>query len=249
MSEIFKRHELKFKLNAAQNTLFQDRIEQYMQKDDFCVGGKPYPIYSAYFDTRDFYLVRTSLSKPYYKEKLRLRCYGTSLSDDSPAFLEIKKKIGGIVNKRRVTLEVREAMEFLTTDKRPASCKDALSSQILDEIAYLKHVYPLSAKVGIQYERFAYSNSQIPDLRITLDRNIAAGLIDGQCLNLQGAAQTNYLLPEHEAVLEIKLHEQMPAWLREILTETGLYRGSFSKYGFYYRDFISGEKAREVQYA
>lgn len=245
MSEVFKRFELKFKLNAEQNDLVRARIEQNMQKDAFCLGGKPYAIYSAYFDTRDYVLVRTSLSKPYYKEKLRLRSYGSSFDEERPAFLEIKKKIGGIVNKRRVTLSVREAMAFLENDEKPGSCQDVLSAQILDEIGYLKKIYPLDAKVGIRYERFAYSCSGRPDLRITLDQNITAGLIDAQCLNLVKERRTCDLTRQHEAVLEIKLHERMPQWLCEVLAETGLQRTSFSKYGCYYRDHIAGKKTQE----
>ena len=44
-----------------------------------------------YFDTDDFRLIRTSLDKPAYKEKLRLRSYRYAAKDDL-IFAELKKK-------------------------------------------------------------------------------------------------------------------------------------------------------------
>jgi len=50
--------------------------------------------------TQDNQLIRHSVSKPRYKEKLRLRSYGVP-SLDAKVYLEIKKKVNGLVNKRR----------------------------------------------------------------------------------------------------------------------------------------------------
>ena len=71
----FKRYELKFLLNDEQYNSILPVIHQYMNPDKYCVGGKEYGIYNIYYDTDDNYLIRTSLEKPYYKEKIRLRSY------------------------------------------------------------------------------------------------------------------------------------------------------------------------------
>ncbi len=61
-----------------------------------------------YLDTPDYELIRTSIEKPVYKEKVRLRCYGGSIDDSSTVFVEIKKKFESVVYKRRVEMSLRQ---------------------------------------------------------------------------------------------------------------------------------------------
>ena len=63
-------------------------------------------------DTPDHRLIRSSLEKPVYKEKLRLRSYGVPQSDTT-VFAELKKKYKGIVYKRRIGMPRHEAACFL----------------------------------------------------------------------------------------------------------------------------------------
>ncbi|MBR4319881.1 MAG: VTC domain-containing protein, partial [Oscillospiraceae bacterium] len=66
----FMRKELKYMLNMNQYEALLVEIHKYMNPDKFCVGGKDYGIYNLYYDTPDDYLIRNSLEKPYYKEKI-----------------------------------------------------------------------------------------------------------------------------------------------------------------------------------
>ena len=82
------------------------------------MGGRMRPdiygestVCSVYYDTPDFRLIRASLEKPVYKEKLRLRSYGPAQADQ-PVFLELKKKYDGVVYKRRICLPLYEAESF-----------------------------------------------------------------------------------------------------------------------------------------
>ena len=68
----FARKEIKFLLDMEQYDALAEEIHKYMEPDKYCVGGKEYGIYNIYYDTPDDFLIRESLSKPYYKEKLRL---------------------------------------------------------------------------------------------------------------------------------------------------------------------------------
>jgi hypothetical protein len=99
MAEVFQRYEEKYLISAPQYAVLFEALAPYMTVDAY---GKT-AIGSLYFDTPDFYLIRTSLEKPVYKEKLRLRSYGRP-GPDSPAFVELKKKYEGIVYKRRISL-------------------------------------------------------------------------------------------------------------------------------------------------
>lgn len=69
-------------------------------------------ICNLYYDTPDYRLIRRSLDKPLYKEKLRLRCYGQPRTD-STAFIEVKKKFNGILYKRRMDLSYGSAVDYL----------------------------------------------------------------------------------------------------------------------------------------
>ena len=79
---IFKRYEVKYMLNRQQYTALRSLMKNYMTADPHGPGT----IQSLYFDTPDYLLIRHSLEKPLYKEKLRLRSYGIA-SPETPIFV------------------------------------------------------------------------------------------------------------------------------------------------------------------
>lgn len=87
-------------VTAAQQQRFQlEGMAPCMKKDAY--GA--YTICNIYYDTGDWRLIRKSLEKPVYKEKLRVRSYGVPTGDDK-VFVELKKKYDGVVYKRRVAM-------------------------------------------------------------------------------------------------------------------------------------------------
>ena len=90
--QIFERIEKKFMLTGEQFEKLQPVLEEHMSPDKFT----DYTICNIYFDTDNFQLIRNSIEKPKYKEKLRLRSYGVP-TEDQEVFLELKKKYAGIV--------------------------------------------------------------------------------------------------------------------------------------------------------
>ena len=115
----FKRYEKKYLLDKEKYELLVPRLLEYMNYDKHCLNGKDYSIFNIYYDTKDNKIIEHSLSKPYYKEKLRLRSYKPIKSKDDKVFLEIKKKINGIVSKRRVVLTLEQVNNFLEFGERP----------------------------------------------------------------------------------------------------------------------------------
>ena len=71
----FKRYELKYILDRNQYEAVKAVIEPYVESDAYCVGGKTYGLFNIYYDTDDYAIIRHSISKPPFKEKLRLRSY------------------------------------------------------------------------------------------------------------------------------------------------------------------------------
>ena len=89
--EVFNRYEHKYLLDKESFMKAIAVIDKHMVIDAYNTNNNPYTIANIYFDTTDDYLIRTSLSQPKYKEKLRLRSYGVP-NRDSKVYLEIKKK-------------------------------------------------------------------------------------------------------------------------------------------------------------
>ena len=113
--EVFKRTEIKYLLSEEQYNALMPYLETMAQVDRYGLTR----INNIYFDTPDYRLVRTSIEKPLYKEKLRLRTYG-STTDDTNSFIEIKKKYKGIVYKRRINGRYIDTYKYLTDQKQPA---------------------------------------------------------------------------------------------------------------------------------
>ena len=219
---VMKRYEMKYLLNGEQTQRFREKLQGRMEIDQY---GKT-SIASLYYDTPTYQLIRRSLEKPIFKEKIRLRSYGLA-AENSPVFLELKRKANGIVYKRRIQTTVPLANAFF------AESGDACESgQIGREIAAFREQYPaLRPTCLIIYDRTAYYEPE-GDLRLTIDEDPRYRLED---LTLTSSMEGESLLAPGWTILEIKVQDAMPLWLTAILSECGVRKGSFSKYGEVYR--------------
>lgn len=224
---IFKRYEKKFLLTEEQYEDLRPLIDQFMVPDRYT----NYTISNLYYDTDNFELIRTSLKKPKYKEKLRARFYGARADEDSKVFVELKKKFDGVVYKRRVEMSLPEAHEYLSDGIYPEE-----DSQILREIDYAKNHYGLTAKAYIAYDREAYSGKENPDLRITFDRRIRCR--DNHLTFTDGDAGTE-LLGKNQILMEVKIPGAMPLWMSRAFSIRHIFMTSFSKYGTYYEKYLA----------
>ena len=214
---VMKRYELKYHLSKEQLDYFINKINNHMKVDKYGVTS----IASIYFDTPDFRLINKSIEKPNYKEKLRLRSYGLA-SENSQAFLEIKRKCEGVVYKRRITLLESEVEElFYNKEVRK---RDQISRELE---AFLDNYQNLEPKYLVIYNRVAYYQDN-SDLRITIDMNPRYRTND---LNLHTSMEGTPLLKNGGAILEVKVQHSIPLWLTAILSEGKIYQTSFSKVG------------------
>lgn len=223
----FKRYELKYLLNKQEKEEILLAMQPYMKLDDY---GRTV-IRNIYFDTDTFRLIRRSLEKPVYKEKLRIRSYKPVQMKD-PVFVEIKKKYKSVVYKRRLQLSEQEVMEsFRTGEPLP------VQSQIGDEIQYFRDYYEnLYPSVFLSYEREAYYDFAGSDFRVTFDENICYRRTD---FSLGSKIYGSPLLEEDQTLMEIKTSGGIPLWMSETLTKHHLYKTSFSKYGSAYQRMLA----------
>ena len=227
MSEIqscFKRVEKKYMLTREQYKAMLRGMAFHMVPDEH----PRYTIGNVYFDTEDYELIRTSLEKPVYKEKLRVRSYGVA-SDDGLVFVEIKKKFDGVVYKRRVTMTAAEADAWLRGGRPPRE------SQISREIDWFMNCYHPAPAVYIAYDREAYAGRENSELRITFDTNLRWRDYE---VDLRAGDWGNPLIRDDQVLMEIKIPGTAPLWLAHLLSENHIVSTTFSKYGAYYKQAV-----------
>ena len=227
--EVFQRQEHKFLLDVLSMQSIQAELSSHMAPDEYNREQETYRIANLYYDTADDVLIRRSLQKPVYKEKLRLRAYGIPALDDS-VFIEIKKKYRGIVYKRRSPIRLRDAYSFIQSGVMPDE-DPTQNRQVLREIAAMLSLYDLRPKVYIAYERRAWFDPDDHSLRVSLDTGICCRRKD---LRLESGHYGIKLLPEQVWLMEIKSAGCIPFWLARALSDHGIFSSSFSKYGTEY---------------
>lgn len=231
--EVFSRYEKKYLLTEEVYRWLLEKIGDFMEPDKFNRDGKLYNIANIYYDTPNDALIRASIEKPVYKEKLRLRSYGVPAMNDK-VFLEIKKKYKGLVNKRRTTLRLFEAYDLLDRGTDPGD-QPYINRQVLEEIKYFLKMYDLQPKVYLTYDRQAFFSKEDRDFRITFDTNIKARR---DSVGLEKGNQGKLLIDNHFWLMEVKSSEAVPAWFSELLSEREIFSTSFSKYGTEYKRTI-----------
>ena len=223
MQNVFKRYEKKYLITEAQYESLIGDINQSISPDDF---GE-YTVQNLYFDTDNWDIIRTSIEKPLYKEKMRLRCYDAS-ERKQKLFLELKKKYRGIVYKRRVAIPEKQ----LHTDIIDVVKQDA--TQISQELSFHLLHNPVCEKMYLSHKRVAFKGVEEKGLRITFDRDIRYRV---QALGFVKPDKGKVILPPDIIVMEIKVTGGMPLWLTNALSKNRVFPRSFSKYGTCYADY------------
>ena len=224
---VFKRYELKYMITEEQKSRILSAMEPHMRLDKY---GRT-TIRNIYFDTSDYRIIRRSIEKPIFKEKLRIRSYNRA-QDGDDVFVELKRKYDGVVYKRRCALPLSDAIDWISgAGPRPRD------TQIAREIDYFIGFYgPLSPSVLLSYEREAFYEIGGGDFRVTFDDRILARRED---ISLSSDSYGSELLSPGLVLMELKCSGGIPLWMVDLLSGERIYKTSFSKYGTAYRDIIS----------
>lgn len=225
MKEIFRRVEKKYVLSSQQKEELLAKIENRIVADSY----GPSTICNIYYDTIHYDLIRNSMDKPLYKEKVRLRSYNVP-KKDSKVFLEIKKKYDGVVYKRRIVATLEEIEAYLEEGEKP-KCNE----QILQEIEYCFQHYKLEPMLFLAYDRVAFFERENEDFRITFDTNVVARDYD---LRLESGIYGNVVYDKDAYIMEVKSDGGMPMWFVKAINDLKIYPCSFSKYGKVYSDAL-----------
>ena len=229
--DVFQRYEKKYLVTQQQFNQLARVFSPRMVPDRFAQST----ISNIYYDTPDFRLIRRSLDRPPYKEKLRLRTYQAPAAD-TEVFLEIKKKFDHIVYKRRIGMPYGQAVAYLEGQQ------EAGHGQIAQEIEWFRAFYhDLRPAMFIYYDRLAIADREQPDLRITFDSGICWR---ADHLDLVSGTEGRPLLEAGTCLMEIKIPQAAPFWLSRALSEAGVFPTHFSKYGAAYQAMLRESRGR-----
>ena len=124
MQGVFERSEKKYLLSPARYRALLAAWAAHIEEDEFFRKT----VVNIYYDTPNDRLIRASIDKPVYKEKLRLRSYGLPEAD-TEVYLELKKKVGGVVYKRRAAVCPVKAAPVRAGAPSKAAIKDKGKSE------------------------------------------------------------------------------------------------------------------------
>lgn len=233
---VFKRYEMKYVLTRRQYEQMLLDIEPHTQSDEHGFST----VRNVYYDTPDFRLIRESLEKPIYKEKLRLRSYCRA-SDGEPVFAELKKKYRDVVYKRRIILPREQAESALAGER------ELPDSQIGREISYALDYYKdLAPAAFICYDRQAFYGVNGDGFRLTFDENIRYRTTE---LTLDSEPYGLEVLRPELVLMELKAAGGLPMWIVRALSRERIFKTSFSKYGTAYTKMLAARQKGVCIYA
>lgn len=233
---IFQRYEFKYILDLGQLEKVMAAMAPHVVPDEYSHSS----IRNLYLDTPDFRLIRRSLEKPVYKEKIRVRSYGRAGTEE-PVFVELKKKYRSVVYKRRISMPQNQALGCV------AGTQCWPDSQIGAELAYALDFYrTLRPAVFLSYERNSFRGVEDEDFRITFDTDIRYRHKE---LTLDSDTWGIPILPSGQVLMEVKVAGGLPLWMARVLSEQGVFKTSFSKYGTAYQDMLHIGQRGEHRYA
>lgn len=224
-----QRFELKYHITEEKARKIRFFVQNYLSVDrhETDEGSKGYDVHSLYLDSPFLKTYQDTINGNRNRYKLRLRYY----SDESPVFIEIKRRYDWVIQKKRAEIS-RSAIPQLIRGQMPgASCLAEKNPENTDALnRFVRHQQMISArpKIHVYYTREAYQLEESNDARVTIDRNVRATDHIHSTLptDIPGFVE---VFPG-EAILEIKFTNRYPIWLQELTERFHLRRESASKY-------------------
>ncbi len=196
--------------------------------------GACYTISSLYLDSPGHRLYYMTHDREPYRYKLRLRVYGEATLE-SLSFFEVKSKLRGRSEKRRLALPLRENLRLV--DGELPSGLEGEKRVLAEYILYLVKRDSLAPAAVVSYEREAFAAEGMSKLRATFDSRLR---IRTDELDLTLGSFGEPIMEDGECVLELKSGENLPRELTSLLGEFNLRNITYSKYG---KTNFKGEKS------
>ncbi|MDX1965241.1 MAG: polyphosphate polymerase domain-containing protein [Pirellulales bacterium] len=226
------RYELKYWITEAQATTMRAYVRQFLVPDEHSrvENNFRYSVHSLYCDSRRLQTYHATCQGLKNRFKLRLRYYDDQPT--SPVFLEIKRRVGGVIFKQRAATSKPAAAQFLCghplVKEHLIAGESAPAWAALNEFCDLYHEIRAVPCVYVTYSREAYVSPQSNDVRLTFDRDLYAHAYRPS----NGLTVPPRIHPAQnsQVLLELKFTDRYPQWMRHMVAALNLLRVSFAKY-------------------
>jgi SPX domain protein involved in polyphosphate accumulation len=228
------RNEFKYIVPVRYMDDLRNSLKNYVELDPYIkkTGKTEYVCRSIYYDTKDLEALNEKNDGVKIRKKFRVRSYNNK-TNESIAFLEIKRKYDNLVCKNRGLVFFNDVASILsngTIHKYRFPNDNTKYYQDAVKFLYYYKMKSLKPTVLVVYDREAFFMKYDESIRITFDKNIRckAHPSDDDLFcddNLQ------FILFDF-FVLEIKFHNYFPKIiLPNIIKKYNLSRTTYSKYG------------------
>jgi hypothetical protein len=259
MMETIERYEQKYLISPIIAQRIKERIIPFVQSDQFSENGR-YKVLSLYLDgiSRPFY--QATKDQRSQRLKLRIRTYG-----DSEVFLEIKRKVRGMIWKSRVKLSLENYKLLFPRKSHKVSRQQRRTSlqyltpkqlDILNEFLFWQDRYQATPQYWVGYEREGFQSPDGDYARITFDTRIKAKITSNFEIPTQIISDyqtswrrvdfaTHLRSKSADIILELKSERRVPLWMSDLCQQFNLSALGVSKYvlAVDYSDVVS-EKYR-----
>jgi SPX domain protein involved in polyphosphate accumulation len=231
--ETTHRAEYRYWVNLLYADELVRRIQEHLPAYTFPGGSLVSQVSTVFLDSSHFTSYRDRLVDPYHANIIRMRWYG--ILGDGLVFIERKRRRGTFEKiKERFSIRASDIQGFLDGS---FSCEEAgqaemasdpLASGLCAEIQGLimeKGLYP---RLQVVYQRQAFQLENTDDVRLTLDMSIEMKSAEGFPRVQPFGAPFRFPF----AILEIKLRDTDPDWIRDLLTHQDIIKSypDFSKF-------------------
>lgn len=223
-NETMNRYEVKYLVRTDAVPDLLAEFSPYTRLDPHSEGDWGYPIYSVYWDTKDFLLFWEKIEGVKFRRKLRFRRYG-----DSPdVFIEVKQREDRTVQKRRLRWPADKAERVFAEGGEAIDWQAVEGDPVATEVALMIERLRLRPRMGITYRRRALFGAFDPELRITVDGRLQYHPAHFDITRRFDVGR--YILDPRVSVLEIKYDHRAPAWLTKAICRHGFSMVRMSKY-------------------
>lgn len=222
----FERFEFKYQLPLHLVEGIIPKLLKYMDWDPFTesLPERAYTVSSIYFDSSGLDCYYQKLAGIRNRKKIRVRFYDSHLSDDTPTFLEIKRKYDAVIVKDRVVVPFKDCYNIIYDNMIVVGKMDR-EKEVLEEFISTIRRNGMTPQIFIEYKRKPFISKIDPQFRVTIDYEIKTSKIYSLEKPVDNIRVTN-----GTAILEVKFNNSMPKWFHNFLQQYNLINTPYSKY-------------------
>ncbi len=222
------RYESKYLVDRQTESQIKEFIYPFVALDEHIneEADNGYLISSLYLDSPGHRLMEMTEQGMKNRFKLRIRCYDEI--PGSPVFLEVKKKIGGVLTKRRAPLRRDVAVGFLNGEPLDQLGLETGDREDAEEFLSLMIRTQAIPMMHVRYKRQAFNAADGSPIRVTFDRELVFKPAHELEFPINGQGWRDAHMKQ--TILEIKFTDRYPSWIKDLIQFFQLQKQSVPKY-------------------